>query len=214
MKRILMLASAIALIATANAQKSGTSFGFKAGVTFQNLTGKDLEGDKLNNDLRAGISAGVNAQIPIATDFYVQPGLEFNQKGATGDGSKTRINYLEVPISLVYKPTVGSGHVIFGFGPYVGYAVGGKVKYDNGREYDVNFQNDMTLTELSSGNPYARRLDAGANIFAGYEMSNKLSVQLNTQLGLAKINPAVEGLSGDKSSVKNTGFGVTLGYRM
>jgi hypothetical protein len=53
MKRMLMVASAIALTVMASAQTTeGTTFGFKAGVNFQNLTGKDVNGDKLDNKLK------------------------------------------------------------------------------------------------------------------------------------------------------------------
>ncbi len=214
MKRILMLCSALAIFAIASAQTNGTSFGLKGGVNFQNLTGKDAFGDKLDNKLKTGLALGVNAQIPIATDFYIQPGIEFNQKGAKSNDGNTKVNlsYIDVPVSLVYKPLVGTGHVIFGFGPYIGFGIGGKVKGE-GFESDVKFQNEVSASEISNGNAYFKRIDAGANIFAGYEMSNKISLQLNTQLGLVKVNPKLEGSPDDNSSVKNTGFGVSLGYR-
>ena len=60
---------------------------------------------------------------------------------------------------------------------------------------------------------YIRPMDAGANMLAGYEFGNKVSFQLNAQLGLTKINPEYEGSSNDNSSAKNTGFGFSLGYR-
>jgi len=215
MKRMLILVSAVAIYSLASAQTNGTSFGIKAGVNFQNLTGKDVNGDKMNNELKAGFGAGVNALIPIATDFYIQPGVEFNQKGAkSNDGQyKTSLSYIDIPVSIVYKPLVGTGHVIFGFGPYVGFGVGGQVKGAGGNT-DVKFKNDVTFNDLNSGNVYFKRMDAGANIFAGYEMSNKASIQLNTQLGLIKVNPNIEGIPDDQSSVKNTGFGISLGYRL
>ena len=40
-------------------------------------------GDKLDNKLKTGFNAGVNAEIPVGVDFYVQPGLLFSTKGAT-----------------------------------------------------------------------------------------------------------------------------------
>ena len=49
-------------------------------------------------------------------------------------------------------------------------------------------------------------MDAGANMMAGYEFGNRVSVQLNTQLGLTKINPEYEGSPNDKTSAKNTGL--------
>ena len=60
---------------------------------------------------------------------------------------------------------------------------------------------------------YLRPLDAGANFLVGYEFGNRVSFQLNTQLGLTKINPEYEGASNDKTSAKNTGFGFSLGFR-
>ena len=216
MKRMLMVASAIALTVMASAQTTeGTSFGFKAGVNFQNLTGKDVNGDKLDNKLKAGLALGVNAQIPVATDFYIQPGVEFNQKGAkSNDGNyTTSLSYIDIPVSLVYKPMLGTGRLILGFGPYVGFGVGGKVK-GGGSTADVKFDNDITISDFNTGNAYFKRMDAGANFLAGYEMSSKLSLQLNAQLGLAKINPKIEDVPNDQSSVKNTGFGLSLGYRL
>ena len=216
MKRMLMVASAIALTVMASAQTTeGTSFGFKAGVNFQNLTGKDVNGDKLNNKLKAGLALGVNAQIPVATDFYIQPGVEFNQKGAkSNDGNyTTSLSYIDIPVSLVYKPMLGTGRLILGFGPYVGFGVGGKVK-GGGSTADVKFDNDITISDFNTGNAYFKRMDAGANFLAGYEMSSKLSLQLNAQLGLVKINPKIEEVPNDQSSVKNTGFGLSLGYRL
>jgi hypothetical protein len=38
-------------------------------------------------------------------------------------------------------------------------------------------------------------------------------LQLDTQLGMLKINPEDKRISSDKSSVKNTGFGLSIGYR-
>jgi len=216
MKRMLMVASAIALTVMASAQTTeGTSFGFKAGVNFQNLTGKDVNGDKLDNKLKAGLALGVNAQIPVATDFYIQPGVEFNQKGAkSNDGNyTTSLSYIDIPVSLVYKPMLGTGRLILGFGPYVGFGVGGKVK-GGGSTADVKFDNDITISDFNTGNAYFKRMDAGANFLAGYEMSSKLSLQLNAQLGLVKINPKIEEVPNDQSSVKNTGFGLSLGYRL
>ena len=214
MKKLLLLATAVVSITIANAQTGKTSFGLKAGVNFQNLNGKDLDGDKMNNKIKTGFVAGVNAQIPIATDFYIQPGVEYAMKGAkTDDGVRININYIDVPVSLVYKPMLGSGNLILGFGPYVGFGIGGKVEDTDGEESDVKFKKEVTISELSSGTTYFKPMDAGANIFAGYEM-RKLSFQLFTQLGLTKVLPKIQGFDEGNSSLKNTGFGLAVGYRL
>ena len=53
--------AAIMLSAPAWSQ-SKLTYGIRAGVNFQNLNGKDSDGDNLNNDLKTGFNAGVNAE--------------------------------------------------------------------------------------------------------------------------------------------------------
>jgi hypothetical protein len=60
---------------------------------------------------------------------------------------------------------------------------------------------------------FLRAFDAGGNIFAGYELASGIFIQLNTQLGMLKINPEDRRISNDLLSIKNTGFGFSIGYR-
>jgi len=82
--RFLTILTILALsITMASAQGTDKmSFGVLGGVNFQNLNGKDMSGDKLENEMLIGFHAGVNVQIPIAPQFYFQPGLIFSTKGA------------------------------------------------------------------------------------------------------------------------------------
>jgi hypothetical protein len=184
------------------AEKGKTSFGVLGGINFQNLNGKFSSGDKLANDMLLGYHAGVNLQIPIVPEFYFQPGLMFAVKGAkntttifgTEFTDKTKLNYIEMPLNLVYKGALGNGFIMIGFGPYLAYGIsgkqiieGGSVTLERGVDYDA--------------------FDAGGNIFAGYEMASGLFLQLDTQLGMVNINPD------DEPTTKNTGFGLSLGYR-
>jgi hypothetical protein len=221
MKTKLITLSAIFILATITLQAQ-IDFGILGGVNFQNLNGKDYNGDKLENNMIIGFHAGVNVQIPVAPEFYFQPGLLFSTKGAKDVGSTitttTRLSYVELPLNVVYKGKLGNGFVMVGFGPYVGFGIGGKVKSEGGStslETDITFQNvlensDPLLT------PYFRRLDAGGNVFVGYEMASGLFFQLESQLGMLNINPEDNRtipLYSDKSALKNTGFGLSLGYR-
>lgn len=182
-----------------------TSFGVRAGINLQNINGK-FNGDKLENKITTGFNIGVNAEIGVAPDFYFQPGLLFTTKGAKlQDGSpfeKISLSYIEVPLNLIYKPVLGTGKLIAGFGPYVAYGIGGKYKADGGGDQDIDFGNDADEDDV-------KPLDMGANLLFGYEFANKLSVQMNAQLGLLNLMP-----EGDSdNSIKNTGFGFSLGYR-
>jgi hypothetical protein len=210
--------AATALVSNARAQES-TTFGLRAGVNFQNLNGKDYQGNDLDLKLKTGFHIGVNAEIPIAPEFYLQPGVLFSTKGAkskTDDDAKINISYIEVPINFLYKPELSGGKLLLGIGPYVAFGVGGKVKGGN-QEKDITFKNKITAADYLNGGSniyaFAKRLDVGGNLLFGYELSSKISAQLNAQLGLVKINPEIEGVSNDKTKVKNTGFGVSLGYR-
>jgi hypothetical protein len=212
MKKKLFVLSALFFLITA-ALQSQAEFGILGGVNFQNLNGKDINGDKLENNMIIGYHAGVNVQIPVAPEFYFQPGLMFYKKGAKiTDGSKIGLSYIELPLNLVYKAILGNGKFMLGFGPYFGYAIGGKVKPESGTATNIEFQSVVEAGAPSSVT-YFKAFDAGANIFAGFEMGNGIFFQLDSQLGMLKINPEDKRITDDKSSVKNTGFGLSLGYR-
>lgn len=201
--------------------------GIQGGVNLQNLNGTDFWGDKLENDLTFGFHGGVSFNLPVAPDFFVQPGILFITKGTRrevleapvkAENSITNIlnlSYIEVPVNLLFRPQLGDGHILLGFGPYAAYGIVGKMKTKTSSgttERDVKFKN-IVKTDDPSNVVYFRGFDAGANIFFGYELFNGIFFQLNAQLGLLKVNPEYEMLSNDKTSYKNTGFGLSAGYR-
>jgi len=165
--------------------KGTTSFAVLGGINFQNLNGKFINGDKLTYDMLLGFHLEVNAQIPVAPEFYFQPGLLFTTKGAKyTSGSSAKLSYVELPLNFVYKTLVGNGNFMLGFGPYLGYAI------------------------KTTGGDF-KPFDAGGNIFAGYVLSGGLFFQLDTQFGMLDINDG----NPLYKSVRNTGFGLSLGYR-
>jgi hypothetical protein len=180
---ILLLSAPLAIAQSTD--KAKISFAILGGINFQNLNGKASNGDKLSNDMIFGFHAGVNVQMPIAPQFYFQPGLLFTTKGAKyTNGTSTKLSYIELPLNVVYKALLGNGKFMLGFGPYVGYAI------------------------MTKGGDY-KAFDAGGNIFAGYELAGGIFFQLNTEIGMLDINDG----NPLYKSVKNTGFGLSLGYR-
>ena len=104
----------------------------------------------------------------------------------------------------MYKPLVGNGYFMLGFGPYVAYGVGGN---------EIEFKKAVETVD-SDAIRYVKPFDAGANLFFGYEFPVGLFIQLNTQLGLLDINPDDNRITiDDNSSLRNTGYGVSLGFR-
>lgn len=208
MKKLIFTAAVAMMAFAAQAQ---TSFGITGGINFQNINGEN-EGDETDYKIKTGFLLGVNAEIPVADDFYFQPGLQFAVKGAKMDNdTKLNLNYLEVPLNFLYKPMLGQGHLILGFGPYLAYGIGGKIKNDNG-DMDIEFKSDVKDSDADD-KFYVAPFDAGAYIFFGYEFSNKLSLQLNTQLGFVNMVPKYNGEKPEDTSMKNTGFGFSVGYR-
>ena len=198
-------------ISTIAQETEGTTFGLRAGVNFQNINGENNDGDKWKNDLAVRFNAGVVANIPVAPEFYFQPGLLYTTKGAkfadevlgVNVSSELNTSYLELPLSFLYKPLLGTGHLLLGFGPYVAYGLSGKLK-SGGDDADIKF-GDPSDDEFF----YMKRMDYGANLFFGYELPSGISAQLNTQLGLANFAPDV---ADSDATFKNTGFGISLGY--
>lgn len=216
----LLAAGILLLVATATqaqlkkAANSGVAFGIRAGVSFQNINGKDAGGSKLSNKLVTRFQGGITADITLADEFSLQPGILFSGKGARFKGSNTNFNlsYIDIPVTFLFKPALGKGNMLLGAGPYIGIGVGGTAKPENGNSSTIRFKNTITTTE-SLAAYYFRRIDAGANLLVGYEFGNNWSAQINAQLGLAKINPEITGIGNNNAVYKNTGFGVSLAYR-
>lgn len=217
----LFLAAAILVFVASQTQAQG--IGIRGGVNFQNINGKDALGDQLDNDLLTGFHAGLIVEAPIVPTFYFQSGLLYSVKGAkskddffgVSTSSTVKTGYLELPLHLVFKPALGNGHIILGFGPYVAYALNGKLTYEIGgdkNDVDIKFQKTVGVND-SDEEFYMRRFDAGGNLFFGYEFAGGLSFQLNTQLGMLNIDPDDEGVDGDDTKWNNTGFGLSAMYR-
>jgi hypothetical protein len=225
MKIKFLTLSAILILSSVAMQ---AQFGILGGVNFQNINGKNSSGDKLSNGLMIGFHAGLNYNIPVSTNFYLQPGLIYTVKGAynefynsplkaAGDYSTTtRISYIEMPLNLLFRPQVGNGYILLGFGPYVAYGISGKETTQLNSvsiERPVEFENSVGVLTALDGNAYYRPFDAGANILFGYESMKGMFLQLNAQLGLLKINPEYAWMSDDQTAYMNTGFGLSLGFR-
>jgi len=189
------------------------------GANLQNINGKAYNGDKLNNDMLPSYHFGADLQVPVAPDFYFQPGLMYIRKGdknsSSSSTSTTSLSYIEIPLNMVYKAALGKGFFMIGLGPYLAYGINGNVKTVSG-----SLTLDQTIifkSIVGSGDnllvPYYKPFDAGANLLVGYELEDGVFIQLDSQFGMLNINPEYKGFTDDKSSAKNTGFGLSVGYR-
>lgn len=218
MKNLKLFVAAAMLILVAT-QTQAQGLGIRAGVNFQNINGKDALGDQLENDLVTGFHVGVLGEAQLVPTFYFQSGLLYSVKGAKSKDdflgvsatSTIKTGYLEVPLHLVFKPALGNGHIILGFGPYVAFGLNGKATYEVGgdkTDFDIKYQKTVGVDD-DEDNFYLKRFDAGGNLFFGYEFAGGLSFQLNTQLGMLNIDPDNEDGDDDDTKWNNTGFGLS-----
>lgn len=198
---------------------TGIHFGILGGGGMQTLAGTDYWGVKQKNKLIPGFHGGGNVILSIFPDFWFQPGLLFSVKGArqniiNEDVTKTiSLYYVEVPLNLLYRPQLGDGHLLLGLGPYGAFGVVGRERVKSGTittELIVKYLTDASQEPTTY--VYYRGLDAGVNIFFGYEFYNGIFLQMNGQMGLLKVNSDY-GLPNDQTSKKNLGFGLSVGYR-
>ena len=181
-------------------------FGAKTGLNFSNMSAKsDLGNADEIYKTKIGFHIGVTAEVPLSANLYFEPALLFSTKGFKIDETlakgSTNLNYLELPLNLLYKFDVGSLKLFALAGPYVGFAMSGKTKADGIDDITLKIG---TNKEEDSIKP----LDFGANFGAGVEISN-ITVGLQYGLGLANIATNTDG----GLSVKNKVFGVSVGYK-
>lgn len=187
MKKILLsLGAAFLLAAGAQAQ---TGYGLKAGVNLGEYTNKP--GQSVNTSFYI---TGF-ADLPVAPNFSIQPGVSLQGKGNKytstigniANGEITRnVMSIEIPVNAVYYiPTGDAGKVFLGAGPYIGFNVSGKDKlkttiagYTGDKEWDVKFSGDNRSMNV---------IDAGLNFMGGYKFSNGFLLSAGYNLGLTNL---------------------------
>jgi hypothetical protein len=211
-----------ALAVTAVATQAQVKFGAHAGINAASQTNKFKSGTQTiteNSKSKIGFTLGAVAEISIADAIAFRPELNFTQKGGklketvsgvTEENTLT-LNYLELPLNVVYKFEAGGGNVFVGVGPSIGFGLSGKAKFkESGTgvpttegSVSVKFDGKDNATD---GKAHLKSLDFGANFLAGYQMSNNIFFKASYSLGLSNISPE------DGGTTKNKGFGFTIGY--
>jgi len=185
MKKIALVLVAGLSLASAKAQ---IQFGVKAGANFANVT--KVDGSKT----LVSINGGVLANIPLAGALSLQPEVVYSGQGAKGDGGKTTLNYINVPVLVKYSLPVG---VFFQTGPQIGFLTSAKDKADGGES--VNVKDAFKSTDFSWA------------LGAGYLIPEvNLGFDVRYNLGLTKLGKTVDGASSFDG--KNTVFQVGVFY--
>jgi len=125
-------------------------------------------------------------------------GLEYIGKGAKFPGSGAdlgiNLNYLAIPIDVIYHYPAGPGEIEGGLGPFFAYGIGGS---------------SGGVSSFGQDNGGFKRFDAGLNLQAGYKLNNGVSFRLVYDLGLANVEYADEDVKGHTRA-----FGINVGYQI
>ncbi len=196
--KLIYFVALMLLVQIVNAQ----TFGIKGGINFANIAYSG-GGTTVTEKSITGVHFGPIMDFPLQENLSLNTGLLFSIKGSKSEDSyagmsyttTTTLNYLVVPINLGYKfPIDKSTKLLIQAGPYLGYALSGKVK-DSGGSTDIKFG--------EKGG--AKRLDMGLGFGAGVELGS-LVVSLNYELGLANIEDSSD------YKVKNKVLQISLAY--
>ncbi len=168
---------------------------------YHTFTGSDM----------TGFQAGLVSNTRLSTHWSIRSQLLYARKGGqyTLATQATigpvverikRINYLDVPVQLVYGLKIGPGQATLGAGPYVGYALSMKDKVL------IDGQGGFLDTEFGSESYQQKRLDYGLRVSVGYELPSGPGISLFYEPGFANIN------NDRLYKSKNTAYGLSLHY--
>jgi hypothetical protein len=186
----------ILFLSSSYAQKS--RFGFQAGGTLSWLKGGDFYPES-----KIDFTGGILYDIAVTNSFVIQPQLNFVSNGGESDYYNSRLNlgYVEMPVNFYYRQKAANGFFIGG-GPYIGFAVSGKVKSELG-DHEIQFGNEYT-------DDY-RRVDFGINLVSGYLLPNGLQFALNYSAGFTNISP-VDHTPVDGTNPYTRNIGLRISY--
>lgn len=207
MKKLLFF---IFVLFSINTYAQSVKIGFTSGVSIANYKSK-VDGNNESGKAKAGLTAGVFADIPLGKHVSFQPALNFLQKGTKdeqtifGVTAKYRINVncIEVPMNFLYNTRGRAGNFFIGAGPSFTLAVSGKWTFDDG-------SNNMS-ENIKFGNgddDFMKPFDLGVNFITGFSLNNGIMFSVNYNAGLNNLFPH----GSDDGTLKSNYFGIRLGY--
>ena len=187
-------------------------------------TGLESSGAAPGTTRQDNWQAGLYANIPLFERGYLHPGMSYLVKGAglnyalthpvnlfsTG-ATKLKLQYLELPVNLVYKVPVSFGKLFAGVGPYAAYCLRGDYDlavYNNGQLVQSGSQQlaFKTAPNVFGTNIKVQRWDAGLNCCAGVELNCFLTLTGHYGYGLTDIDKSAG------NNFRNRYWGLSLGF--
>lgn len=203
-------------------------FGIEAGYNISQFSEKGSNQQFYDLSTINGFNIGLVAEEKLKKHFFVQTGLSFTEKGsekittqfATNGASTTiKLNYLQLPVNLVYK--VKLNHCItalLGAGLYGAVGISGTnkgantIKDANGNIINISTVNNKVkfsnnTSQVDNNTTYIKPFDLGYNVLAGLEWKNfQFKALLNN--GFTSIYPT------GSTTFRNNVYSFSVAYLM
>lgn len=200
MKKTLLLLLCTITCYAATAQKA--TFGIRSGYTSAYLH-EQYNSNTGNTSSLNNVDLGVYAEFK-QDEISFQPGIIFDLKGGTGGGSFVNtgtsiintfsdmtLYYLEIPLNLMINFKLKPGKIFLGAGPYVAFAMAGRV-HDYTTTYNQNgnvVSQNTTSTPITFGSApnELKQFDYGFGFIGGFRLKKGWEVSAGSSLGLANL---------------------------
>lgn len=203
MKKVIIVAIGVLFAGAVNAQ----TFGVKGGLNFSNII--KTNDNNFNTEIKAGLNAGLFAEIPLISSLEFAPELMFSQKGYKTSGSSllggpneysVATNFIELPFLAKINASDKFSIVL---GPQVSFLVSTKETFKQGSD---SYQN--TIREE---NDRLKKSLFGGVAGIGIELTEKLSLNGRYALDFQKNN---EDGTTQTPKYKNQVYQFSLGIKL
>ncbi len=191
MKKISLLT--LLVIAGFAMHAQNVNFGLKGGLNLATLSNNNNSQGYKN---RAGMHAGLLAQVHLGPNMAIQPEVVYSSQGTkynVGDQEHNlKLNYVNVPLMVQAK--VGGG-LYAQAGPQIGFLIGTADKV-----------NDVETGFFSTED--FKKTDVAIGFGLGYAGASPIGIDARYNLGLTNIN------AGGTNNIKNNVLQIGLTYRL
>lgn len=219
-KSYLLIASFLFSMVAMAQEEPGVTFGVRAGASVANLRGQavsslqsllDFSNGAITTSSRTGLFAGGYVNLPISSNFSIEPALYYSQKGYVltgnlnikgadflGINAKAQLNTSYIDLPLLAKANFG-GFQIFA-GPQVSLLTGATLRTTAGA---LGF--NILDKKMDAKNQFAK-WDAGVTGGLGYQFTNGLNLTASYDHGLVRTD------NGNSFNAYNRVFKIGIGY--
>jgi hypothetical protein len=167
--------------------------------------------DKSSTSTVSGFQIGALVSFDI-NRFTIQPGLIYTTKGSniadlfyqqttttnssiTQNEQKQTLNYLEIPVNILYNfPVKKVGKFFIGGGPYLAYGLSGKGNGSTSTTVNNGTSSTYSTTvfngniNFGSGGNEVKNPDIGINTLLGLDLKNRIRISAGYGFGLSSLS--------------------------